>query len=271
MNEWLLLIFFALIGSIFSLLGGLYLLYSKVGARYLQKMAVPFAAGALLAVSFIDLLPEAVEAGDDRTLWWALVGFLLFFVMERFLRWFHHHHEHDTKEDQANRALIIVGDTLHNFIDGLAIGAAFLVSPATGVVTTLAVAAHEIPQEIGDFGLLLSKGMKRSRILLVNCFSALATIVGAIIVFGAGQQLSLPMPVLLALTAGFFIYISASDIIPTIHQKENARLSNIQAAILLIAVVLVGYMTLQLHQFIDSRQHTNASHYHEHAEIHTDE
>lgn len=259
MSDWFLLIFFALVGSVFSLAGGIYLLYSKVGARYLQKMAVPFAAGALLAASFFDLLPEAMHDADETILWWALGGFLLFFVMERFLRWFHHHHEHQGDADQANRSLVIVGDTLHNFIDGLAIGAAFLVSPVTGIVTTLAVAAHEIPQEIGDFGLLLSKGMRRSRVLLINLLSALATLVGAVLVFGVGQSLELPINVLLAITAGFFIYIAASDIIPTIHQKD-ARLGNIQTIILLIAVVLVAVTTTQLHQIIDSGHSTDESH-----------
>lgn len=272
MNDWFLLIFFALVGSIFSLAGGFYLLYSKLGARYLQKLAVPFAAGALLAVAFFDLLPEALHEGDRSVLGWALGGFLVFFVMERFLRWFHHHHEHEGKEDQANRWLIIVGDTLHNFIDGMAIGAAFLVSPATGVVTALAVAIHEIPQEIGDFGLLLSKGMKRKQVVLVNVFSALATLVGAVLVFGLGQQLQLPTQFLLAIAAGFFIYIAASDIIPTIHQKD-ARFGNIQAVILLVAVVVVAVVTTQLHQVIDtghehnhtesSQQETEHSHDHE--------
>lgn len=259
MNDWFLLIFFALVGSVFSLAGGFYLLYSKIGARYLQKLAVPFAAGALLAVAFFDLLPEALHEGDKAVLGWALGGFLIFFIMERFLRWFHHHHEHEGKEDQVNRWLIIIGDTLHNFIDGMAIGAAFLVSPATGVVTALAVAIHEIPQEIGDFGLLLSKGMKRRQVVLVNLCSALATVVGAVLVFGLGQQLQLPTYLLLALAAGFFIYIAASDIIPTIHQKD-ARLGNIQAIILLIAVVLVAVTTTQLHQFIDAgHEHTESS------------
>lgn len=251
MNEWLLLLLFALAGSVVSLLGGLFLLYSKRGAQRLQRFAVPFAAGALLAASFFDLLPDALGHGGTDVLIWALVGFLTFFVMERFLRWFHHHHEHEGGHDQANRSLIIIGDTLHNFIDGLAIGAAFLVSPATGIITTLAIAAHEIPQEIGDFGYLLSKGMAKKRVLLVNVFSALATVVGAVLVFGAGQAIQLPTEVLLALTAGFFIYIAASDIIPTIHQKANTREANIETVTLLAAVVLVGFTTVQLHKLIE--------------------
>lgn len=251
MSTWPEVIFFALLGSVVSLLGGIYLLYGGRGAKALQKIAVPFAAGALLAVSFFDLLPEAMESGQTKTvLQWTLAGFLLFFVTERFLRWFHHHHEHERHEDQANRSLIIIGDTLHNFLDGLAIGATFLVSPGTGIITALAVSAHEIPQEIGDFGLLLSKGMKRSRVLLANLVSALATIVGAVLVFALGVKFALPTEVFLALTAGFFIYIAASDIIPTIHQKGGTRRANIETLILLIGTGVVGISIFVIDGFL---------------------
>lgn len=249
-SNWLLVIFFALIGSVVSLAGGVFLLFGGKASGWLQKVAVPVAAGALLAAAFFDLLPEALEHAPAQTIMtWALVGFLFFFVTERGLRWFHHHHEHEGDEDQANRSLIVIGDTLHNFIDGLAIGAAFLVSPATGIVITLAVAAHEIPQEIGDFGLLLSKGMKRHKVLLANIMSALATVVGASIVFGFGDALHIPIEALLALTAGFFIYIAASDIIPSIHSRETARGANLQTMVLLLSVIIVGYTTVLLHQW----------------------
>ncbi|MGD8374340.1 MAG: ZIP family metal transporter [Candidatus Woesebacteria bacterium] len=250
MNEWLLLIFFALVGSVFSLVGGVYLLYSKKGGRMLQKISAPFAAGALLAVSFFDLLPESLHESGGEVLVWTLCGFLIFFVMERFLHWFHHHHEHEDAKTKANRSLIIIGDTLHNFLDGIAIAAAFLVNPATGIVTAVVVALHEIPQEIGDFGLLLSKGMKREKVLLYNLLSALATLVGAVIVYAAGQTTVLPTGIMLAITAGFFVYIAASDIIPTIHQKADTKLANAETMILLLAVALVGITTSMLHGFI---------------------
>lgn len=250
MNEWFLLIFFALVGSVFSLVGGVYLLYGKTGGRFLQKVSVPFAAGALLAVSFFDLLPEALHEGGEEILVWTLCGFLIFFVMERFLHWFHHHHEHEDAKESANRSLIIIGDTLHNFLDGIAIAAAFLVNPATGIITAVVVALHEIPQEIGDFGLLLSKGLKREKVLLYNLLSALATLVGAVIVYAAGQTTVLPTSAMLAITAGFFVYIAASDIIPTIHQKTNTKVANIETAILLLGVVLVGITTSMLDKII---------------------
>lgn len=251
-SAWWQVIVFSLIGSVVSLVGGIYLLYGKAGAVKLQKIAVPFAAGALLAASFFDLLPEALEGGAVKSvLTWTLVGFLFFFATERGLRWFHHHHEHEASGDQANRSLIVVGDTVHNLLDGLAIGAAFLVHPATGIITTLAIAAHEIPQEIGDFGLLLSKGMRRSRVLLVNLFSALATVVGAVLVFGFGENLALPVDTLLAVTAGFFIYIAAADIIPTIHQKQNTRRANWETAILIGSTVILAITITFVHRLID--------------------
>src|SRR5690606_22872811 len=121
----------------------------------------------------------------------------------------------------------------------LAIGAAFLVSPATGIVTTIAIAAHEIPQEIGDFGLLLSKGMKRRRVLIVNIVSALVTVIGAALVYGLGDALPISQPLLLAATAGFFLYIAASDIIPTIHAEPRRAVANVQTIVLLVGVVFV--------------------------------
>jgi len=252
--SWLQLIFFALVGSVVSLAGGVYLLFGGKNALLLQKIATPFAAGALLAASFFDLLPEALGISSAHVVsTWVLVGFLFFFVAERGLRWFHHHHEHEgeSKQDQSNRSLIIIGDTIHNFLDGLAIGAAFLVSPATGIVTTLAVATHEIPQEIGDFGLLLKKGMSKKHVFVVNLLSALTTVIGAAIVFGFGENLKLPTDALLAITAGFFIYIAAADIIPSIHNKENARTANIETAILICATIFVAITTMLVHSLIE--------------------
>jgi zinc and cadmium transporter len=250
-SSWAQLIFFALAGSLVSLLGGVYMLFGGWGAAKLQKIAVPFAAGALLAASFFDLLPEALEMDNAHiVLGWTLAGFLFFFAAERGLRVLHHDHEHTGGGDKASRSLIIFGDTIHNFLDGLAIGAAFLVSPATGIITTVAIAAHEIPQEIGDFGLLLKKGMPKTRIFIVNLASALATLVGAVLVFGFGDVINLPVGILLAVTAGFFIYIAAADIIPSIHKKGNTKAANWETFILIISALAIAASTLFVHGII---------------------
>lgn len=204
--------------------------------------ATPFAAGALLSAVFLDLLIEGMEVAEPRTvLLSTLIGILFFFFAERFLRWFHHHHEHKGNESRdPSTNLIIFGDTLHNALDGVAIAAAFLVSVPVGIVTTIAVAAHEIPQEIGDFGLLLSKGMRRRSVLLANVFSALATTVAAVITFSLGGDDRLPLGVLLGLISGLLLYIAMSDIIPTIHQSiSKQKTFNWQPFMLLIGVIVV--------------------------------
>jgi len=262
MNEWLLLLIATTAGSLLSLIGGIYLLYGKWAVGKLQRIAVPFAAGALLAATFLDVLPEALDAGDIKLVLIAtLVGLLFFFVLEQSLSWFHHHHEDNEPHNHSQRNvwLIVIGDTIHNFLDGLAIGAAFLISPATGVVTAIAIAAHEIPQELGDFGLMLSKGMRRARVLWVNVISALVTVVGAVLVFGFGGNLPVPEWVLLGVTAGFFLYIAASDIIPTIHAEPRRRVATLQAAILIIGVLFVGVTATIAHSFIHHDE-TSAEH-----------
>lgn len=260
MQEWLLLIVVVVCGSLLSLIGGLYLIYGKKGTRRLQLAAVPFAAGALLAAAFLDLLPEAAELNPPRQVMIAaLLGFIGFFILERSLSWFHHHShnaEHGGGKNQRQTAtLIAVGDTLHNFIDGLAIGAAFAVSPAIGVVSAIAIAAHEIPQEIGDFGLMLSNGMKKRSVVIVNILSALATVLGATLVYWLGDSLQLNQGILLAIAAGFFIYIAASDIIPSIHAERRKKLANIQTVILLFGIVFVGATSSLAHSFVHESHH----------------
>jgi zinc and cadmium transporter len=245
MNGWLLLLVAATVGSLVSLIGGLYLLFGKWGATKLRLYSVPFAAGALLAAAFFDLLPEAISGAQQvsAAMTATLLGFLFFFILERSLSWFHHHHADEADDHvfgRRNTSLIVIGDTIHNFIDGLAIGAAFLADPAVGVVTTLAIAAHEIPQEIGDFGLLLAKNVSRRRVLLINILIALVTIAGAALVYGFGDALQLPQTWLLGATAGFFIYIAASDIIPTIHAMPSKRMANLQTVVLIGGVIVVA-------------------------------
>lgn len=274
MDLWLIVLFWALIGSVVSLTAGFLLITKKLPLRPVQVIAIPFAAGALLAASFLDLLPEAYQSGNVQTIAiTVLVGFLLFFVLERFLGWFHHHHDHGDKHVMHPTAkLLVVGDTLHNFIDGLVIGAAFLIDIPTGIVATLAIAAHEIPQEVGDFGLMLALGMSRKKVVIVNLFSALATVVGALGVVALGGSLGGSEPYLLALAAGFFIYIAASDIIPTIHAEASTKVANIQTAILIGAIAIIGLLIYAAHSTIeaghDHGSETHAESEHSHDEDH---
>lgn len=246
-------IFFSLIGGVFSLIGGILLLSHKKGAKLLAVYATPFAAGALLGAAFLDLLKEGLENGSAETvLHWTLGGLLVFFLLESLLNWFHHHHEHGEGHVDPTVSFVIFGDTLHNFIDGAAIAAAFLISTPTGIVTTLAVAAHEIPQEIGDFGLMLSKGLSRLKALMVNVFSAFATTIGAILFFTLGKNNETLLTALLGLTAGFFIYIAVSDIIPTIHESKNRRTLNIKSLLLLAGVAVVAITTNIAHKYVET-------------------
>lgn len=273
MNEWLLLIGASVVGSLFSLVGGILLLTKKMSVRTVQRVAVPFAAGALLAAAMLDLLPEAIEHSSSTVYVFSLVlaGFVIFFVLERFLGWFHHHHEHgadiDIKGSRKGsvRSLIVVGDTLHNAIDGMVIGAAFIADPAVGVITAIAIAAHEIPQEIGDFGVLLALGMRRRNVLLVNIASAFITVIAAAAVYGLGTSLEVFEPVLLALAAGMFIYIAASDLVPTIHDEPSLKVANYQTLIFLVGIVLVGLTTTLLHDFVgvETDEHHSAAEHHE--------
>lgn len=248
MSDYLDVVFWALIGSLFSIAGGLVLIFNKRLANSFGHYAAPFAAGALLGAAFFDLLPEAIEVNAEGAAFrWTVAGIVGFFLLEHYLHWFHHHHDHDDemnkKRTKPTVALIIVGDTLHNAIDGIAIGAAFIISPATGIVTAIAVAAHEIPQEIGDFGILLKSGMDRMRVLAWNVFSALATVVTAVITFFLGSNASLPTGAILGLSAGFFIYIATSDLIPTIHEEAKGKFAKLPALLIILGILVVAVVT----------------------------
>lgn len=264
---------FSLLGGVVSLIGALLLINNKKTADGLAKYATPFAAGVLVAAAFTGLLPEALHVNDSEprsVLMWALFGLLAFFFLERFLRFFHHHHEHG--KEKASNSLVIIGDTLHNALDGIAIGAAFLIDTPTGIVAALAVAAHEIPQEIGDFGLLLKNGMEKSKVIIVNALSALATTFTALITFGLGDNEAFPLAALLAITAGFFIYIAASDIIPEIHEKSAKNKRDIRPWLLLFGAVFIMIVSPIAHEYIDAahdhEEHSSHAHDDEHHKDH---
>jgi len=216
---------FTLIGSVLSLIGSLFLLTRKTIDESFAKNLIAFAAGALLSVAFLDLLPEAVEeSGGANAFTWVLGGFVIFFFAEKFIRLFHHHHGHGEK---PTTYLVIVGDGIHNFIDGIIIAIAFITSIPLGITTALAVAAHEVPQEIADMGILLANGVTKRKALLLNFLSALTALIGALIALAFSAFILKYLFIFLAIAAGHFIYIAAADLIPELHEStEGDRKAN---------------------------------------------
>lgn len=245
MNILAYIIIFTMIGSVVSLVGGVLLLINKKFALNISHFLTAFAAGTLVGTAFLDLLPEAFEIRQEgnNIFLWTLAGILIFFLLERFI----HHHDQlsHPKEERSIVPLIIVGDTLHNFIDGVAMAATFLISIPLGIVTALAVAAHEIPQEIGDFGLMFHKGLARRKILFINLFSALAALIGAVLTYLFKDSIEKLLPQVLSLTAGFFIYIAAANLIPEIHNNDNKKVA-FWETILLVGGVGVVWVVISL-------------------------
>lgn len=234
------IILFTFLGSVVSLIGGVLLLLKEKLAKRISHFLAAFAAGTLLGTAFLDLLPESLEGGREIDIfWWTLIGILTFFLLERFI-----HHHHDDPENKNVVPLIVVGDSIHNFIDGVAIAATFLISIPLGIVTTLAVAAHEIPQEIADFGLMLHKGVKRNKVLKINFLSSLFAMVGAILTFFVRDQIEGMLPIFLAITAGFFIYIALSDLVPEIHGEDRKNVALIETVLLLCGVLVIYLFVL---------------------------
>ena len=258
MNELIYIVGFTFLGSIGALIGGLLLLSQENLAKKLSHFLASFAAGTLLGAAFFDLLPEAVHEAEGSGIdifFWTLAGLIFFFILERFIHWFHHHDEHHHaneeghihKEAKATIPLVIIGDTVHNLLDGIVIAATFMTSIELGIVTTLAVIAHEIPQEMGDFGILLHKGMSRMKILLVNVISASVSIASAITTFYIGNVIEGLIPIFLAVTAGFFIYVAVSDLIPEIHYEKRKGIAQIETLLLLLGVVVIYLSVTFLH------------------------
>ena len=200
---------------------------------------VGLATGALFGDALIHLIPEALESdlGEVGTGVAVMAGLLLFFALEKFLYWHHCHGEHEESEDTLQShdhapthlgALILSADFIHNAVDGIVIWASFLVSTEVGIATTMAVVLHEIPQEIADFGLLIHAGLSRGKALLWNFFSALSAFLGVGIVWLLGSWVENLVPLAAAFTAGAFIYIAGSDLVPELHKTEGWKRTLVQ-------------------------------------------
>lgn len=199
-------------------------------ARWADRL-VSFAVGVLLAAALAKLWPEAANAlGPEQAGLWVLFGVLGFFVLEKLALWRHHHasfdhasHAHRTAGAAPTGPMLLLGDGMHNFIDGVLIAAAFLQDPALGVAATVAVVLHEVPQELGDFMVLLSLGYSRRRALLFNALSGAAAVAGGLVGYVALSDAQAAIPYLLALAAASFLYIAVADLVPHLH-RGSARL-----------------------------------------------
>jgi len=208
-------------------------------------MLVSFAIGALLGAAFLEIIPHAFAQGPSHHVAFALLGGIFgFFVLEKLLLWRHCHTEncevhaqHANDHDRGRSgALIIVGDTVHNFIDGVLIAAAFLQSTELGVVAALAIIAHEIPQEVGDFLILLHSGYSRTRALAVNLLSSIATVIGGVLGYYTLQLLEALEPILLGVVAASMIYVAVADLIPGLHRRPELRDTAFQALLIALGI-----------------------------------
>lgn len=227
-----------LIVSLISLIGIIALSLKAKTLNKILLILVGFSAGALMGGAFLHLLPEAIGATVNSTVYVSvLVGFTLFFLMEKFLKW-RHCHQGKCKVHTFTY-MNLIGDGFHNFIDGLIIAASFLVSIKFGIVTTIAIIAHEVPQEIGDFGVLVYGGFSKLKALFFNFLSALIAVVGAILGYFIFAFFELFIPLISAFAAGGFIYIAASDLIPELHKEPELKKSLLSFIFFLLGILFM--------------------------------
>ena len=226
----------SLVGSMGGLLIASALLpLSSASRNRIVPWLLSYAVGTLLGVALLALMPEALSQLAPAPVFGALLtGILALFIIEKFVLWRHCHTE-DCDVHDSSATLILIGGALHNLADGAIIAAAVLVSVPLGISTALAVAAHQIPQEVGDFAILLNAGYSRRRALWLNAFSASSAVGGAVIVYAATETLPHTLPYLLALAAGSFLYVAMSDLIPGLHKGETIGTGAVRQILLIVA------------------------------------
>jgi zinc and cadmium transporter len=246
-----LVVAFCLLGGVLSVIAAATFLVLPEGLR---NRALPhfvsFAIGALLGAAFLALLPHALEAPSVEDahgiMGTVLLGLLAFFLLEKMVLWRHCHHGVCEPGQEHHHAvpgvLILVGDAIHNFVDGVLIAAAFLTDVHLGIVTAIAVAAHEIPQEVGDFAILLHSGFSRARAFAYNILASLTTVVGGLLAWFALSGVQDVVPYVLAIAASSFIYIAVADLIPGLHRRVNVG-ATVQQTLLIAAGVITIYLS----------------------------
>jgi len=238
MNPTLYYILIASLATSFISFVGVLIINQSVKKRLLDYL-FSFAAGVMLSTAFLDLLPETLEMENKRsTFVFVLVGIVIFFLLEKVIRLLHHH---DNRKPiiKPTVSLVMIGDTFHNFFDGLAIAAGFLVNPSLGLVVTIAIIAHEIPHEIADFSIFIYGGLSRMRALFYNFLSALSAVLGGLLGYFFINFFEKINYIIIAMTAGVFIYIACVDLIPEVQKEKGKYISWIQSITFLIGIVIM--------------------------------
>jgi len=242
-------------GGVLSVLGAALFAFNSHMQRYLGAM-VSYAIGALLGAVFLDILPEAIELTGNVAALSATVlfGIMLFFILEKLVLWRHCHHEHCEAHELPQEVhnhdhgrsgmMITVGDTFHNFVDGVIIAAAFLTDVHLGLVTALAIIAHEIPQEVGDFVILLHSGYSKVQAFRLNLISSFASVAGGILGYYTLQTMQAWIPTLLALAAASMLYVAVADLIPGLHKRTRLRDTLQQVLLIGSGVATIYIMSL---------------------------
>lgn len=245
MQIWLYTIISVLIVSAISLIGVLTIYIKEARLKKISLLIVSFAVGALFGDVFLHILPEAFEKNTGLQVpFFVIFGILIFFSLEKFLRWRHCHVQNFAGHYHPVVAMNLVGDNIHNLIDGVLIGASFLVSIPIGIASALAVILHEIPQEIGDFGMLVRFGLSRKKALVFNLISSFSAIFGALASLILGSITKDYALMMLPLTAGGFIYLAGSDLIPELHHDCETKSSLGQLLAIIFGIGVMALLTL---------------------------
>ena len=235
----------SIVVSLISLIGILFLLVNEKTLNNILFILIGFATGGLLGGAFFHLLPEALEKSSNPTLTflYVILGFIIFFILERYIHWRHCHKEGKCDVHVVSY-LSLMGDGIHNLIDGMIIATSFQVNISFGLITTLAIILHEIPQEIGDFGVLVYGGLSKLKALFYNFLSALTAIIGVFIGYFLTTSIHNFSSVLLPIAAGGFIYIAASDLVPELHKEPDLKKSTLAVTTFILGIVLMYALKL---------------------------
>jgi len=236
---------FSLLGSVGAIaFAGVFLLFPERTRASLIPALISYASGTLLGAAFLGLIPNAISRLEAATvLQFVLAGVLLFFMLEKLILWHHCHYKECEARDTAG-PLLLIGDAFHNFVDGVIIAAAFIISVPLGISAALAVIAHEIPQEVGDFGVLLDSGYKKERAFLLNTLSGITTVPGALLAYFYLREVQGLIPYIMAISAASFIYIAMVDLIPALHRKAGMAPGVRQFALMLAGVATIALFHL---------------------------